>query len=359
MRPFRAASTTHALFPFLSLTLALSLPFAAQADDIADVKAGLARLGLKNQGTTLVLPAEMPFIKQLSEITAQQKALGLASKAQKQLDDQAAAANKQLTAAKVEQVRLNAQLANVTDVATNNRIVGTLNALAGQMELFQTQLDEHGEKVKEARAKLSATREKYIDTLLALRKSADELSAEYEQKSADAELPALLEKMKGVTGKTYAVGPTTSFTAALKRLKGYEDTIISESIPLREQGRTYFVSVVVNGKHTEEMVLDSGASMISLPLSLAEKFGLKPSSKDEKIRLELADGRLIEAWRMTLPSVRVGKFSLENVECAVLGPEATRAEALLGMSFLGAFQFEIDSSAKKLTMVKVQGEGKR
>jgi aspartyl protease family protein len=62
---------------------------------------------------------------------------------------------------------------------------------------------------------------------------------------------------------------------------------------------------------------------------------------------------------MTLPSVRVGKFSLENVECAVLGPEATRAEALLGMSFLGAFQFEIDSAAKKLTMVKVQGEGKK
>jgi hypothetical protein len=44
-------------------------------------------------------------------------------------------------------------------------------------------------------------------------------------------------------------------------------------------------------------VLDSGASMISLPLPLAEKFGLKPGSKDEKIRLELADGRLIEAFR--------------------------------------------------------------
>jgi hypothetical protein len=31
----------------------------------------------------------------------------------------------------------------------------------------------------------------------------------------------------------------------------------------------------------------------------------------------------------------------------------------LSPSFLGAFQFEIDSSARKLTMVKVQGEGKK
>jgi hypothetical protein len=296
MRPFCAAPTTHSLFPFLSLALALSLTLPAHADDVADVKAGLARLGLKNLGTTLILPAETEFIKDLSEITAQQKALTLATKALKQLDDQAAAAKKQLTLAKVEQVRLNAQLANVTDVATNNRIVGTLNAIAGQMELFQTQLDEHGEKVKEARAKINATREKYIDTLLALRKTADELAAEYEQKSADPEMPALLEKMKGVTGKTYAVGPTTSFASALKRLKGYEDTIISESIPLREQGRTYFVSVVVNGKHT--------------PADLCLLSTLHPPSS-----------------------------------------------AL--MSFLGAFQFEIDSAAKKLTMVKVQGEGKK
>lgn len=39
----------------------------------------------------------------------------------------------------------------------------------------------------------------------------------------------------------------------------------------------------------------------------------------------------------------------------VLGDEAVAAEPLLGMSFLEHFKFEIDSSAKKLTMVKVSG----
>jgi len=56
---------------------------------------------------------------------------------------------------------------------------------------------------------------------------------------------------------------------------------------------------------------------------------------------------------MKLTSVRVGKFTVENVECAVLGPAATMAEPLLGMSFLENFKFEIDAAAKKLNMVKV------
>ena len=58
---------------------------------------------------------------------------------------------------------------------------------------------------------------------------------------------------------------------------------------------------------------------------------------------------------MKLASVRVGKFTVENVECAVLGDDAVAAEPLLGMSFLEHFKFEVDAAARKLTMVKVSG----
>ena len=71
--------------------------------------------------------------------------------------------------------------------------------------------------------------------------------------------------------------------------------------------------------------------------------------------MQLADGREIEGRLMKLTSVRVGKFTVENVECAVLAPEATMAEPLLGMSFLENFKFEIDAAAKKLNMIKVSG----
>jgi aspartyl protease family protein len=103
------------------------------------------------------------------------------------------------------------------------------------------------------------------------------------------------------------------------------------------------------------MMVDSGASMISLPFALAEKMGLKPSQGDPKITLQLADGREIEGHRKIIPSVRVGKFTVEKVECAVLGEDAVNAEPLLGMSFLGHFKFELDTDAKTLTMVKIAG----
>jgi aspartyl protease family protein len=54
-----------------------------------------------------------------------------------------------------------------------------------------------------------------------------------------------------------------------------------------------------------------------------------------------------------LASVRVGKFTAENVECVVLGEQAINAPPLLGMSFLGQFKFELDAAQSLLKLVKV------
>jgi predicted aspartyl protease len=48
----------------------------------------------------------------------------------------------------------------------------------------------------------------------------------------------------------------------------------------------------------------------------------------------LADGRQIPAKLIKLSTVRVGKFTAENVECVVLGEQANNAFPLLGISFL-------------------------
>jgi aspartyl protease family protein len=92
--------------------------------------------------------------------------------------------------------------------------------------------------------------------------------------------------------------------------------------------------------------------------SLATKFGLTITESDPRIRVSLADGSVIPGVVKTLASVRVGKFTVSNVECIVLGPEAVNAEPLLGMSFLGNFKFEVNADAKTLTMVKVSADDK-
>ncbi len=67
----------------------------------------------------------------------------------------------------------------------------------------------------------------------------------------------------------------------------------------------------------------------------------------------MADGRVVSGKLVKINSVRVGQFQLEDVEAAILGPEATNAEPLLGMSFLGNFRFELDAQSAKLSIVKV------
>ena len=135
-------------------------------------------------------------------------------------------------------------------------------------------------------------------------------------------------------------------------------TVFAESIDLRQEGSdTYWVPVVINGEHTKVMIIDSGASIVALPHELAAECGLEPDSQAPTIRLILADGRPIEAKGITVDSMRVGKFTVENVRCGVLGPEAVAAEPLLGMSFLRQFKFELDTQKKTLTMVKVEEGG--
>jgi clan AA aspartic protease (TIGR02281 family) len=113
------------------------------------------------------------------------------------------------------------------------------------------------------------------------------------------------------------------------------------------------VTVTVNGKHRQEMTVDSGATSISLPYAMAKELGMEPKSTDPKVTCVLADGSEVEGTRSTINSVRVGKFTVDAVECVVLSREAVNATPLLGMSFLGNFKFEIDKQKSELRMVKV------
>ena len=112
--------------------------------------------------------------------------------------------------------------------------------------------------------------------------------------------------------------------------------------------------VTFNGKHTKELAIDSGSSVISLPFKMASEMGLEPPGSAETVVLVLADGREVEAKRITIPTLRVGKFTVENVDAAVMPAELVRAAPILGMSFLRNFKFDINSETGKLTLTRVE-----
>lgn len=326
-----------------------------RGDEVDDLKETAKRLGVKISTPLVLLPDELEWVKDLTKSQKLRKELLQAVKDETAINNQLLQMKQAVTQLRTQQVTYNAQLTAVrpNDIATNNRLVGALRALDGQMELLQEQQTQKEEQQKTYRAKTNTTREAYVQLILDMRKKVDVILAHYETQSQLPEVQEFLVALERVGGKKYELGPSQQFKTNVTKLKALEDTVLSDSIPLREEGRTFSLPVVLNGKHTHEMILDSGASIVSLPLKLAEEVGLHPTDKDQKILLSLADGRQIEGWKMKLTSVRVGKFTVDNVDCAVLSADAVAAEPLLGMAFLGNFKFEIDASAKTLTMVKV------
>ena len=338
----------------LAVSFALCQPLQAGEKEAKQV---LSDHGIRVLGSSLALKTETTLSKSLRSVTKLRKSLFNANKESDALQRKHDTIKKTITVLKLQHVQLSAQLAkiNPNNIALNNKLVGALNAVKGQVDLLTEQQEQLTKLTKETRAKSVAAREKYIQHVLDMRDSADKTSQAYTTEAADEEVKTALAELNRATGKKYELTPSRGFQSSLRRLKTLEDSVLSETINLRKtKNDSLYVSVVINGKHTKEMVLDSGASLISLPAKLAAECGLEPTASDPDLTLELANGMLIPAKLVIIPEVRVGKFTVKNVECAVLGPEATSATPLLGMSFLGHFKFEISAQASTLKMVKVE-----
>ena len=70
--------------------------------------------------------------------------------------------------------------------------------------------------------------------------------------------------------------------------------------------------------------------------------------------MKLADGHLVDAKEVTADTIRLGKFTVENVRCAVLPEKLTDTEPMIGLSFLKNFVYKIDTAGSKLVMSKVE-----
>lgn len=186
-----------------------------------------------------------------------------------------------------------------------------------------------------------------------MRSTADGIVQQWDKLATDTALRQAVSSANKVAGTKLKLSPSPAFVTAEKKLQSLEHTVLSESIPLAHEDGGLWVTVVIDGKHTRKMVVDSGATTVSLPFSMAKELGLEPTSQDQRVIVGLADGSQVPATKINIRTVRVGKFSVDDVDCIVLDREAVNAPALLGMSFLGNFKFEVDKQKSELRMTKV------
>jgi clan AA aspartic protease (TIGR02281 family) len=332
-----------------SVLLVVALLWAAPAfgwQKEGSAKEFLEDKGIRVLGSSLSLADEAEFVRKMGsrgDGARLKRDLDNAAKKLADLEKQAALIREQMNKLRQELV----QFAGRLTVARNNQIVAAL-------EVLTTQLEQREKQVREARGEHTKAQEAYIDYLLEARKLADKLKGDYARLGADPEVIDAVERLNKETGRSYELTESRSFLIGERNLKRLEDAVLSETIDLRTDGSsTFYVSTVINEKHSKELVVDSGASLVTLPYKMAVDVGVAPTEDDENITLQLADGSLVQAKRVTIPVMRVGKFELNDVDCAVMPAHLPEAAPLLGMSFLRNFSFKIDSDTGKLTMTSV------
>lgn len=350
--------------------LIFSLPLGAVSAQETDSKSGkfgpevvakaekiLGEAGLRRAGKSIQASDVADISRGISGLAREKRVLRLVNQEWKVVADQLATIRQQLKRMNVQYGEYNLQLARVAqgDVTTNNRIVGLLNATNAKMKVLAGERERVKEELAKKREALSKAESAYAETVLAIRSDFVHLRDKLATAMTDEQVLIALRVMHANFQTPQGLTADKILASLDKRIQRVEQEVFSESIPLEVERGSLYVDVVVGRKPTR-MVVDSGASLISLPMKTATELGISVPVDARVMKLILADGRSIPARGVTLPKVRVGEFEAVNVEAAVLDAVASDAEPLLGMSFLGNFKFEINTADKTLKMLRIKAE---
>jgi clan AA aspartic protease (TIGR02281 family) len=269
------------------------------------------------------------------------------SKARHVIELQIATKKKIMKDADKEWHELETKLGVITDVSIHNRVVTRMNRLVADHK--QAMADE--KELEEQAGKTSmVAKTKFVDDVAAIAPKIEAVQEQYKKLGDDATVKANLAKAKGT------LGPSAAFAAAAADVKKWQSEVESEAIPLREDGGIHMVDVLLNGEHFL-MGVDTGASEISLPGDVAEKLKIIPGEQDPIVQMQLADGNIVQGKEMTIKTVRVGRFTLEEVRCVVMSKDLTHAPLILGGSFLNHYIVKLDPAHGELHLTEIKEEG--
>ncbi|MDB5291731.1 MAG: hypothetical protein JWL69_2972 [Phycisphaerales bacterium] len=307
---------------------------------------------LNKVGTNLVLPAEQQLADGMKSLRALRKKLEDDNKIRNGLEKQIKQAKGAIGQWEYQKRGLYEQFIKMNDITQKNNAIAQLNILESKLKEATDYKEGLESKVNGIDA---APRQKFIDQVLDLYPKVEEAQGKYKELADDPEVKGAIEKLN-VPGKPrLKLGPTTEFVASATLLKRWRGDVSSDVIPVKHEHEVPTVEVTLNGTTTREMVVDSGASMVCLTADLAKQLKMIPTDKDPTIHLQLADGKVVEARQMVLKSVRVGQFTVEDVDCAVLPESLVAAEPLLGGTFLNNFIFKIDPKAGEMHLAVLAG----
>jgi clan AA aspartic protease (TIGR02281 family) len=237
-------------------------------------------------------------------------------------------------------------------VDQHNRLAAMINESNDRLRLLHQQGDD-SELKQQVAQEVARYREAYMQTIVDTRQLIDEARESYEILAKDLGVTQAIRKMNETAKPQLKLGPSREFLANVANFEKIERSVLTEKVELRKQGGVFWVDVTFNGKITKPMVFDTGASFSTLSSSLAAEIGLRPKPSDPTIKCQTADGSIVEAKQMTIGSMRVGKFTVKDVLCAVMPPGKGDVDPLLGQSFHRHFTYNFTPDSGRLTLSQV------
>ncbi|AQP99866.1 hypothetical protein B0W48_08725 [Pseudoalteromonas aliena] len=120
----------------------------------------------------------------------------------------------------------------------------------------------------------------------------------------------------------------------------------SDYVTLAPYGAHYLITTEINSNLSTELMIDTGASVTSLPTNIIDKISPQPLYLGD-VTVNTANGQIV-VRRYQIESFKVGEQIIYGFE--VLGIENVRGQGLLGMNFLSRFKFNINQQTDELEL---------
>ncbi len=137
----------------------------------------------------------------------------------------------------------------------------------------------------------------------------------------------------------------------LNHLQEYKVPLISTN------SGNFIVDTTINGKVKVKLMLDTGASLMSLSPEVCRKLGIKETSNLPAIQMQTANG-ISQNKLIALDKVKIGDAEVDLVEASI-GKKMLGIGGLLGMSFLSNFRMEINNTESELILKPLAKPGEQ
>ena len=233
------------------------------------------------------------------------------------------------------------------------------NILVGQLKTAESRMREaakYRENVEKELTKLSDPRDPYVGVLMDVAAKMEAGARRYEELAKDGAVTAALEQINRTARPKVGLGPSPQFAQELPVIRRLRGMVESAAIKFSLTAGVPEVSVTVNENGSVPMIVDSGASMVTLTAASAKRLGIKPGPDDPVVKTIDANGRVTESKVVVLKSVRVGSFVVENVKAAVMPATSQGKHNLLGGTFLRHFVYRLDLAAGEMHVSRVKSK---